>query len=100
MNKNYETGESRARTGGATPKKSSSSAEAASDGTGMNLPAWALPDSVQVAMADLAGAVPEGLRALAIETGLQVVVEQDVTALAGPKGRPNLTKTSYNSHSE
>ncbi len=92
MNKDYQTRGRRARTGRATPRKPSSSARPVAEGLEENLPAWALPDSVQVAMADLAGAVREGLLAFAVGTGLQVlqvVMEEDVTALAGPKGRWN-----------
>ena len=49
-----------------------------------------MPDSVSVAMADLAGAMREGLLALAVGAGLQVMqalMDESVTALAGPKGR-------------
>jgi putative transposase len=48
-----------------------------------------IPDSVSVAMADLAGAMREGLLALAVGAGLQVMqalMDESVTALAGPKG--------------
>jgi hypothetical protein len=49
-----------------------------------------LPEAVNVAMAEIGGAVKEGLLALAVATGLQVMttmMEESVTALAGPKGR-------------
>jgi transposase-like protein len=49
-----------------------------------------LPDTVSVAMAEIGGAVREGLLALAVAAGLQVMgamMEESVTALAGPKGR-------------
>ncbi len=49
-----------------------------------------LPDTVSVAMAEIGGAVKEGLLALAVATGLQVMgamMDESVTALAGPKGR-------------
>lgn len=49
-----------------------------------------LPDTVSVAMADIAGAVKEGLLALAVAAGLQVMtamMEESVVAIAGPKGR-------------
>jgi len=49
-----------------------------------------LPDAVTVAMAEIGDAVKEGLLALAVATGLQVMtamMEESVTALAGPKGR-------------
>ena len=49
-----------------------------------------MPERVSVAMAEIAGSMREGLLALAVGTGLQVMqalMEADVTALAGPKGR-------------
>ena len=49
-----------------------------------------LPDTVSVALGELAGEMREGLLALAVGTGLQVmaaIMEQDVTAKCGPKGR-------------
>jgi transposase-like protein len=49
-----------------------------------------LPEAVSVAMAEIGGAVKEGLLALAVATGLQVMttmMEESVAALAGPKGR-------------
>lgn len=49
-----------------------------------------LPGVVSVAMAEIGGAVKEGLLALAVATGLQVMtamMEESVTVLAGPKGR-------------
>jgi putative transposase len=50
----------------------------------------AVPETVSVALAELAGEVREGLLALAVGTGLQVMaalMEADVTACCGPKGR-------------
>jgi putative transposase len=50
----------------------------------------AVPERVSVALAELAGEVREGLLALAVGTGLQVMaamMEADVTAVCGPKGR-------------
>jgi transposase-like protein len=50
----------------------------------------AVPDTVSVALAELAGEMREGLLALAVGTGLQVMaamMEADVTAACGPKGR-------------
>ena len=50
----------------------------------------AVPVAVEVAMAELAGQLREGLLALAVGTGLQVmatIMEEDVTAVCGPKGR-------------
>ena len=49
-----------------------------------------LPDAVTVAMAEIGGAVKEGLLALAVATGLAVMgamMEESVTAVAGPRGR-------------
>ena len=48
-----------------------------------------LPDSVTLAMADLAETVKEGLLALAVGAGLgvmQVMMQDSVTAVCGPKG--------------
>jgi hypothetical protein len=47
-----------------------------------------VPERVSVAMAEIAGSMREGLLALAVGTGLQVMqalMEAEVTALAGPK---------------
>jgi putative transposase len=52
--------------------------------------ALAVPETVSVALAELAGEVQEGLLALAVGTGLQVMaamMEADVAAVCGPKGR-------------
>src|SRR3954466_868887 len=49
-----------------------------------------VPERVSVAMADIAGCMREGLLALAVGTGLQVMqvlMEAEVTAVAGPKGK-------------
>ena len=49
-----------------------------------------MPEQVTVAMDDLAGACREGLLALAVGAGLQVMhtlIEESVTAVAGAKGR-------------
>jgi putative transposase len=56
-----------------------------------------IPDSVSVAMADLAGAMREGLLALAVGAGLQVMqalMDESVTTLAGPKGRHDPNRTA------
>jgi transposase-like protein len=50
----------------------------------------AVPESVSVALAELAEDMREGLLALAVGAGLQVLaalMEQDVAAVCGPKGR-------------
>jgi putative transposase len=57
----------------------------------------AIPESVGVAMAEIAENMREGLLALAVGAGLQVMaalMEADVSALAGPKGKHNLTRTA------
>jgi putative transposase len=49
-----------------------------------------LPERVTVAVAELAGAAREGLLALAVGTGLQVLqvmLAEDVATLVGAKGR-------------
>ncbi len=49
-----------------------------------------VPEQVSVVMAELAADMREGLLALAVGTGLQVMsalMEADVTALAGPRGK-------------
>jgi hypothetical protein len=60
----------------------------------------AVPETVSVALAELVGEVHEGLLALAVGAGLQVmaaIMEADVTAVCGPKvattqtvGRPGM----------
>jgi putative transposase len=59
--------------------------------------ASALPERVSVAMTEIAGNMHEGLLALAVGAGLQVMaalMEADVTALAGPKGKHDATRTA------
>jgi len=49
-----------------------------------------VPERVSVVMAEIAGNMREGLLALAVGAGLQVMaalMDADVSALAGPKGR-------------
>ena len=49
-----------------------------------------MPDTVSVTLAELAGALREGMLALAVGAGFQVmeaIIAESVTALAGPKGR-------------
>lgn len=89
MKKNYQKTRSRAATGRVTPKRKPA-ATSATEEIDLDLPEWALPEAVTVAMADLAETAREGLLALAVGTGLQVIqvlMEDDVTALAGPKGK-------------
>ena len=52
-------------------------------------PGLAVPDVVTVAMSEIADDMREGLLALAVGAGLQVMsalMEADVTALTGPRG--------------
>ena len=52
--------------------------------------ALAVPEQVQVVMAEIAADLREGLLALAVGAGLQVMqqlMEADVTAACGPRGR-------------
>jgi putative transposase len=62
-----------------------------------------LPEQVTVAVAELAGAVREGLLALAVGTGLQVLqtmLAEDVARLVGPKGCHNPDRTTVRHGSE
>ena len=55
-------------------------------------PVVVVPAEVTVALQELTGQVQEGLLALAVATGLQVMaslMEADVAAVAGPRGRQN-----------
>jgi transposase-like protein len=57
----------------------------------------AVPEQVTVALAEIAESAKEGLLALAVGAGLQVMstlMEESVTALAGPKGRHNPERTA------
>jgi putative transposase len=57
----------------------------------------AIPEQVSVAMAEIAENMQEGLLALAVGAGLQVMaalMEADVTALAGPRGKHDATRTA------
>jgi putative transposase len=59
--------------------------------------ATASPEQVSVAMAEIAESMQEGLLALAVGAGLQVMqvlMDADVTALAGPKGRHDEARTA------
>ena len=57
----------------------------------------AVPEQVTVALAEIAESAKEGLLALAVGAGLQVMgtlMEESVTALAGPKGEHNPARTA------
>ena len=59
--------------------------------------ATAIPQCVRVAMAEIAENMHEGLLALAVGAGLQVMaalMEADVSALAGPRGKHDATRTA------
>ena len=54
------------------------------------VPEITVPEQVIVSMAEIAGAAKEGLLALAVSTGLQVMAamfDEDVAQLCGPKGK-------------
>ena len=56
-----------------------------------------LPDAVSITLAELAGSLREGLLALAVGTGFQVmgaIIDESVTAVAGPKGRHDTHRTA------
>ena len=62
-----------------------------------------LPEAVHVAMVEIGGAVKEGLLALAVATGLQVMttmMEESVIALAGPKGHHQPDRSAVRHGSE
>jgi putative transposase len=62
-----------------------------------------LPEQVTVAVAELAGAARQGLLALAVGTGLQVLqamLDEDVARLVGAKGRHNPDRTAVRHGSE
>jgi putative transposase len=57
-----------------------------------------VPEQVVVSMAEIAGAAKEGLLAVAVGTGLQVMAamfEEDVRVLCGPDGRHNADRAGY-----
>jgi transposase-like protein len=71
--------------------------------TGMLDAAIPLPASVSVAMEDIAATMREGLLAMAVGAGLQVMqalMEESVTALCGPKGRHQPERSAVRHGSE
>jgi putative transposase len=55
-----------------------------------SVPALAVPEQVTIAMAEIVEDMREGLLCLAVGTGLQLMgtlMEADVTAICGPRGR-------------
>ena len=104
MKKDYQNQTRRAGTGRATPSKTAKATAVVGSSPTVDdsVPEWALPDSVVVAMAELAETAREGLLALAVGTGLQVMqamMDDDVCALAGPKGQwdPDRVATRHGS---
>ena len=62
-----------------------------------------VPEQVVVSMAEIAESAKEGLLALAVSTGLQVVTamfEEDVTVLCGPESKHNGDRAGYRHGSE
>ncbi|GBE68334.1 hypothetical protein MFM001_47960 [Mycobacterium sp. MFM001] len=62
-----------------------------------SIDATAIPERVSVAMTEIAEDMQEGLLALAVGAGLQVMaalMEADVTTLAGPKGKHDPARTA------
>lgn len=58
----------------------------------------AFPEHVQVALAEIAGAAREGVLALSVACGLQVVGEilaADVARICGPKGKHDASRRAY-----
>jgi putative transposase len=63
----------------------------------------AVPEQVVVSMAEIAGAAKEGLLALAVGTGLQVMAamfDEDTDRLCGPDGKHNPGRAGYRHGSE
>jgi transposase-like protein len=62
-----------------------------------------VPETVSVAMGELAASLKEGLLALAVGAGLQVMhalIDESVTAVAGPKGRHDPNRVAVRHGSE
>ena len=93
MRKNYQTSTHRARYAGrVTPKKAKLDHDQATHEA-----ALALPDTVTVAIADLAGELEEGLLAFAVGTGLKVldvVMDNEARLLAGERGKHDPDRTA------
>ena len=56
-----------------------------------------MPDAVRVTLAELADSLREGLLALAVGAGFEVmdaIIDESVCALAGPKGRHDPHRTA------
>jgi len=62
-----------------------------------------LPEEIQLAMGDIAGAAREGLLAMSVATGLavmQAMFEAEITEIAGPKGKHNPDRAAVRHGSE
>ena len=71
--------------------------------TGLDTSALTVPDQVSVAMGEIAAELREGLLALAVGAGLQVMqqlMEADVTAVCGPRGKHDSARTATRHGSE
>ena len=87
MKKNYQTTTRRA----AHRAHDAEEGQAGSQPSSAHEAAVALPDTVTVAIAELAGELEEGLLAFVVGAGLKVldvILEAEATALAGPEGPP------------
>jgi putative transposase len=93
MEKNYQTTRRLAgTTGRTTPKKARIDPQRLAHEAAVTL-----PDTVSVAVAELAAELEEGLLAFAVGTGLQVlttILEAEATAAAGPRGRHDPERTA------
>jgi putative transposase len=90
--KNYQTTTRRARNGRTTPKRARPDAARSAHESAVSL-----PDTVTVAIAELAGELEEGLLAFVVSAGLKaldLVLESEATALAGEKGRHDPTRAA------
>src|SRR5215216_420317 len=66
-------------------------------GAGASTPELTIPAEVSVALAEIAESAKEGLLALSVGAGLQIMqtlMEESVVALAGPKGRHDPDRTA------
>jgi hypothetical protein len=90
--KNYQTTTSDAHHGRITSKKVRPDAGRVAEESTIEL-----PDTVTIAIADLAGELEEGLLAFAVGTGLRVldvILESETIAVAGEKGRHDPNRTA------
>ena len=97
--KYYQTSDGRrVQKGRVTPKKQAEKELPTAEDEDEGLPVWALPGPVQLSLAGLAGTVKEGLLAMAVAAGFEVMytmMDADVEALCGPKGRHDPGRLAY-----